>query len=290
MILQALDSYYYRLKDAGHEVSPHGFTVEKIHFEALISADGKLCRFNSLQRPATRGNKFEPKLLIVPKDRDRTSGVHPFFLWDKTAYVLGADVGGKSKRLAEQFQKFKELHCSILNNIDDYGAKAFLKFINTWNPSKSTLLENWPEIAGKNIVFRLDGEIEFLHERPAIANAWINYLKCLPKGAEGICLVTGKQTAISETHPFFIRGVKDSQSSGAALVSFNATAFKSYNKEVVTIHHLVKLWPLTTLQFSIIYWLKQVDNAFKSATPQPYSGPKSQRKSKRSSQPPWAET
>ena len=45
-----------------------------------------------------------------------------------------------------------------------------------------------------------------------------------------------------------------------------------------------------TLQHSIRCLRKIALNAFKSATPQLYSGPKNQPKSKRSSQPPWAET
>lgn len=44
------------------------------------------------------------------------------------------------------------------------------------------------------------------------------------------CLVTGQADVIEPTHPS-ISGVKDAQSSGASLVSFNAPAFCSYGKE-----------------------------------------------------------
>ena len=46
----------------------------------------------------------------------------------------------------------------------------------------------------------------------------------------GICLVTGKKAEISRIHKA-IKGVPGAQSSGAALVSFNAPSFESYGKE-----------------------------------------------------------
>lgn len=44
------------------------------------------------------------------------------------------------------------------------------------------------------------------------------------------CLVTGREDEITATHPA-IKGVRNAQSSGAALVSFNAPAFCSYGRE-----------------------------------------------------------
>ncbi len=44
------------------------------------------------------------------------------------------------------------------------------------------------------------------------------------------CLITGKEDIIVPLHPA-INGVKDAQPSGAAIVSFNASAFCSYERE-----------------------------------------------------------
>ncbi len=230
MILQALNSYYQRLSDAGQNIPPFGFSQEKIHFELVLAPGGKLLRVGNLQITSEKRKQLEPKSLHVPKDKDRTSGVHPFFAWDKTAYVLGADEGGKSKRLQEQFKEFKALQHKVLGSSDDSGAQALLSFLDSWNPPEAERLTYWSELAGKNVVFRLDGEEGFLHQRKAFVDAWLAYLKSQPCGQEGFCLVSGQTTPISETHPFFIRGVKDAQSSGAALISFNANAFTSYNK------------------------------------------------------------
>ena len=59
-------------------------------------------------------------------------------------------------------------------------------------------------------------------------------MECRSKQSEtdisGICLVTGEKTEISRIHRN-IKGVPGAQSSGAALVSFNAPSFESYGKE-----------------------------------------------------------
>lgn len=75
------------------------------------------------------------------------------------------------------------------------------------------------------------GEV-FAHEDPGIEETWNNAYNTPAGDVEGICLVTGKRSAISRIHKT-IKGVPGAQSSGAALVSFNAPAFESYGKNKV---------------------------------------------------------
>ena len=63
-----------------------------------------------------------------------------------------------------------------------------------------------------------------------IASAWDEYYMSDNDMVYMPCLVTGKNASVEAVHPA-IKGVKDSQSSGAALISFNAPAFLSYGKE-----------------------------------------------------------
>ena len=81
-----------------------------------------------------------------------------------------------------------------------------------------------------NVVFRLEGELGFIHDRPA-AKA---LLRRTPEAAEGdaadFCLVTGIAGPPRRLHPA-IKGVPGAQVAGASLVSFNLDAFKSYGKE-----------------------------------------------------------
>lgn len=83
-------------------------------------------------------------------------------------------------------------------------------------------------ISGSNLVFMIDGE--YVHEDPDIRQCWEEYSCQSGTGPEGVCLVTGRREEIARIHST-IKGVQGAQSSGAALVSFNAPAFESYGKE-----------------------------------------------------------
>jgi CRISPR-associated protein Csd1 len=158
-----------------------------------------------------------------------------FFLWDKTAYSLGIDKGEKS---AERtwveaklpFMSFKRFHERQLADTDDEGLRAFLAFLDKWQPAFFDRDLKNPEIIGTNIVFQLDGDRDFLHERQAAKELWVKMLSEADTGEKGGCLVTGRWDAIARLHPA-IKGVYGGQSSGGSIVSFNADAFESYGKE-----------------------------------------------------------
>lgn len=83
-------------------------------------------------------------------------------------------------------------------------------------------------LAGGNLIFRYDGQ--FVHEDPAIRQAWQEYYDQIGDGPDMVCLATGNTGPVENIHPS-VKGVQGAQSSGAALVSFNAPAFCSYGKE-----------------------------------------------------------
>ncbi len=68
----------------------------------------------------------------------------------------------------------------------------------------------------------------YLHEVPALRARWIESLKD-PNATEIMCLVTGRTGSLESGHPI-VKNVEGAQTAGAYLVSFNATAFTSYNK------------------------------------------------------------
>lgn len=67
-------------------------------------------------------------------------------------------------------------------------------------------------------------------EDPEIRKVWEAACVTDKTGEKGICLVTGKKEKIARIHTT-IKGVQGAQSSGAALVSFNAPAFESFGIE-----------------------------------------------------------
>ncbi|HOK67605.1 MAG TPA: type I-C CRISPR-associated protein Cas8c/Csd1 [Anaerohalosphaeraceae bacterium] len=229
MILQELCRYYERLaENPAIEISPPGFSREKIHAEIVLDSDGNLLQFNDLRVP--KGKRLVPREMIVPQSVKRTSSPAPNFLWDNTSYVLGADNKGKPDKAAQCFELFCEFHRELLKTEKEPSILAFLAFLSNWDPQRAPSLNHWDELAGGNVVFRLDGERQYLHEKTAVKKIWLEHKSRNQEGVQGYCLVTGQQQPIARLHPA-VKGVRDTQSSGAAIVTFNLDAFCSYGKE-----------------------------------------------------------
>ncbi len=232
MILQALDAYYQRLADDPSENVPRqGYSREKIHFALVLGQDGTLLDVHDLRE--RQGKKVVPREMAVPAATKRTVGVSPNFLWDNTSYVLGADAKGKPERTRDCFLAFRELLRKAPAD-GDAGITAVLAFLDNWNPDAAPQAVSaflpWDEVVGWNMVFRLDGDMGYIHERPAARAAWDALRGQSADAEQGFCLVTGRLAPIARLHPA-IKGVRGAQSSGAALVSFNLDAFTSYGKE-----------------------------------------------------------
>lgn len=163
----------------------------------------------------------------------RSSGVSANFLCDNSKYMLGVDAEGSGKRVQECFEAAREKHLKILEFSNGPMAMAIKGFFRTWIPEEAIkndkLQEIWEEITdGSNLIFTMDTNEAQKDEEIRIA--WQNFLDQEEECKKGICLVTGKEGEIARIHST-IKGVQGAQSSGAALVSFNAPAFESYAKE-----------------------------------------------------------
>ena len=229
MILQALNEYYGRLVgEADSGIPLRGFSRQPVLFALEIDAAGTLLQVLDLRDDS---KKRAPAQLVLPEPlKTPGSGFSANFLWDNTGYVLGADTNDRPDRAAKASQAFRDRLREVGGQLDDAGLKAVLAFLDGWSPSMAPELEEWKDMAGRNLVFRLTGEKRFVHERPAVRQAWLTYHETTASKSLGQCLVTGRSGPLDPTHPK-IRGVKDAQGTGAALVSFNATAFTSYGKE-----------------------------------------------------------
>lgn len=229
MILNALSDYYERLLNSDDSSIPKfGFGTQKIHFSIVLTRKGELVKIVDIRSPEKK--KMVPAYLTVPEAVKRTSGIASNFMWDNSSYVLGADSKGNPERALEAFDAFKKKHHELGDDIDDEGMAAVLSFIDSWKPEEAANLENWDEKADANFVFQLDDEFNYVHERPAIQNAWAEYFQKSGSDVTGNCLVTGREKPLARLH-MLIKGVRGAQSSGAALVSFNNEAFCSYGKK-----------------------------------------------------------
>jgi len=229
MILKELYDYYHRLEgEPGSSIAPPGFAPQKVSFALLIDPEGQLVQVQDIRDLS--GKKPRPIELILPEAIIRTAGIASNFMWDNTSYVLGADSKNKPNRSLQSFDAFRQLHHKVGDSLRDDGMKSVLKFLDSWNPSKAQKLPDWEEIAGANLVFRLVGERGFVHERATIKQAWLAYMQEESSDQKMDCLISGEHTPIASLHAK-IKGVRDAQSTGAAIVSFNLDAFCSYAKE-----------------------------------------------------------
>ncbi len=229
MILQALNAYYNRLReDRTSGIALPGFAPQKISYALVIDREGQLVEIQDIRDIS--GKKPRPIPLMVPEAVIRSVDVASNFLWDNTGYALGIDDKGKPERTRHTFEAFKSLHHDIGDGVADPGMRAVLRFLDSWDPAKRPSTYDWQDIVGANLVFRLEKERGFVHERPVIVAAWMKHRTTSPDAKCGICLVTGDKTAIAPLHAK-IKGVRDAQSTGATIVSFNLDAFRSYGKE-----------------------------------------------------------
>lgn len=234
MILQALTRYYEDLLSRG-EIAAPGWAPAKISLALYINENGELTQIVPTMVEGTKGKKtvMQPQLMVLPAAVKRTVSIASNFLWDNSAYLLGIDQKGKPERSRECFATASKLHHAVLDSVDSPNARAILAFFDTWEPERAAehpaLIRQLDDVtAGGNLVFRVDGRK--VEEDAAIREAWQRYRDGGESGVKMQCLVTGKEDEIAAVHPS-VKGVRDAQSSGAALVSFNAPAFCSYGRE-----------------------------------------------------------
>lgn len=238
MIVQSLTQYYDAMLKRG-AISAPGWGPASISYAICLDLDGNVQRLVNTTCETVVGKKtvLRPQTMTLPAAVKRSSGIAANFLWDNSIYILGAgkDDGDKKKaqRNIKCFEAAAQLHHDILDGVDSPASRAILKFFDKWKPEDAPNAEALQDIfddvtKGANITFRVDGE--FAYEDEQIRAAW---QRCQESGgdyAKMQCLVTGREDEIPNVHPA-IKGVRDAQSSGAALVSFNAPAFCSYGHE-----------------------------------------------------------
>lgn len=234
MILQALTEHYEALA-AQEKIARPGWADAKISFALCLGESGELERVASTKTEQARGKKtvLAPQNLSLPAPVTRTAGVLSNFLWDNSSYILGVDAKGKPQRSLKCFETCRALHHQVLGGVDSPGARALLDFLDRWDPAAAAehpaLKEDWEElIGGANLVFRYHGD--YLHNDPMIRQAWQRHYDSSGEGPEMVCLVTGQKGPVEAVHPS-IKGVAGGQTSGTALVSFNAPAFCSYGRD-----------------------------------------------------------
>lgn len=232
MILQALVDYYEALAAQGRVAKP-GWGIAKISYALNLDKQGRLLNVISLKLTKQKGKKAVevPQNILLPEATKRTSKVEAQFLWDNAKYVLGLDASGKAERSKQCFEAMAQKCQEILAAAVGEKAAALKAFFASWQPEtahENALLQSYMDdlLSSANLMFKVEGES--VEQDEEIRKAWDAYKSQQASDtAQGICLVTGKKAPVARLHPN-IKGLYGAQSSGAALVAFNALAYESY--------------------------------------------------------------
>ncbi len=241
MILQALNSYYERVAaDAESDMPPFGTSIEKVSFSLIIDDSGALKGVDDLREQS--GKKRLPRKIPVPAAVTRTSGVKANFLWDKAAYVFGADADGPTDDNKSRFESFQALFQEVCQGIEDNAVNSVLAFLQQWDRMKAESVlakyHPWDDLCNANFVFRLDGVPGYIHERNLIREAWLKHIQQSNNAPHIQCMVNGEKNVPQARVHTPIKGVRGGQTSGGYIVSYNATAFVSYGQDKAAVSEM----------------------------------------------------
>ena len=226
MILQALNEYYERKRCV---LPPPGFGPKKIPFVFELDTKGNLIQIRASDKKTVQEKE-------VPKEVERTSTkIFANLLFDTAEYTLGLDPRGKPDRVKKQHEAFIERIRSLPEPAkSDEGVSVVLKFLSDLKANEKEddpkWNQHWQELQKNPYVsFQLQGDGRLVCQRQAVIDAVKSEVDT-PLNGGSICLVTGKQDNIAESH-YHIKGVMNAKSSGAKIVSYNKPAYKSFGKE-----------------------------------------------------------
>ncbi|EYF05347.1 type I-C CRISPR-associated protein Cas8c/Csd1 [Chondromyces apiculatus] len=224
MMLRALHDLASR---KGLIEDPH-YEKKRIDFLLRVNDRGD---FLALVPTEEGGRALEAPVPRLPK---RTVNVAPGFLFDNAKYVLGLG-GSDTARNEECALAFQRLVGELAEETRDEGALAVATFLSRRREQMRKLLSERPASAwtgSEQIAFVREEDGQIVHDRPAVRAFWAGRREReTSEGAAPVrCLITGLVAPASRMHGS-IKRVPGAQSSGAALVSFNAESFTSQGLE-----------------------------------------------------------
>lgn len=249
MIIKALSDYHDILVRDG-KVMREGWCHAKVAFAVCLDRQGNITGIRSLRSvpEGQKSQKERDRVVSVPEQPPRTSGISPAFLCDNSKYFLGygaQKTNGKDKKqkqeknesitfefTPEHFAESSRIHHKLLDACkDSETAAAILAFFDTWKPEEfetHPVVSRYKDLLTQGMLLFIGPDGRFAQDDPVIADAW-NHFYEMQDGATGMCMVTGKTERIATVHPS-IKGIYGAQSSGAKLVSFNKDTFESYGR------------------------------------------------------------
>lgn len=230
MILQKLHDLYSHLeKDGSYDVAPEGYSIVSISFIVELEKDGS---FQLLDNREGEGSRRHGRPMIVPGPKAHSTSIEAFPYRDTATYLLGHHQGaGKPENTRIRFEESMRFHRELSLKILTEETIAVARFFENLNSS------NWkpddPKILTNSGVFRLRGNLQYIHESPQVIAWWKAQLASNEEsGEERFCLITGNYLPVAVTHTPAIGGNMPSPAQAKApIVAFNKGAFESYGNK-----------------------------------------------------------
>jgi CRISPR-associated protein Csd1 len=184
--------------------------------------------------PGKKPPRPKPKYFRIPRRLPSRSGSNPpaEFLADNALYVLGRNT--KDKRTAPEkaiirARAFRDYAETCARATSDPGARAVVSFLDA-NLTGTVNVEIPEETLSNEIfAFALSSDIDLLvTDRPEVEAWWRASRRQVDNSLTATrCLVSGLLANLADKHPK-IKNLPGGNTSGTALISFNANAFESY--------------------------------------------------------------
>ena len=232
--------------------TPAGYCKQAIHFEILLTPEGKIAAINDVKEPKiinlkngkTKTN-YVPIMEQLPV-RTQKPGIDKNTIEHRPLYIFGLnyDKGtltptDATNKAAKSHNCFCEWNEKFFENIDSPICKAYLNFIRTWKPEQETqnphLLALGKEYSSSYYEFGLDGSPETkLHNDSKFKAAYEGYFAQLNADSDSddtelsTCSILGEKLPQARIHDK-IKGI--GSGTGSVLICMKEKAFESYGKK-----------------------------------------------------------
>lgn len=234
MILQALNRYYER----SESLPRVGWVRRGVDYVLVLNAQGECINLESIGE-IKKGKTVPSERLVTAIGKQAmkhtNSGKDANLLWDNASFVLGTGNKGATK-----LASFIDTLDAWLPDLGDAGVAAVMRFCRSLQAAPEgtgALIDKFSarddfEKRDPVMTFRLMGDVEDVHLRPAVRLAYEAALSSSQSESPllGNCLVTGAVGVPIAPNESVIKGVWDGQPAGCNIVAFNARAFESYGK------------------------------------------------------------
>ena len=209
------------------DLPPPLYSERPVRYIVELDASGRLLNSQPTDTadPADRGTR-NGKRRLVPTVQ-RSSGIRPLLLADNAEYSFGlARDPTKQARVDRAHAAYLEVVNRCAADTGDAAVQAVADFLNEDPGEQLDLDHDFDRSA--NVTFGVGDDLPI--EAPAVQRFWAReHDPALAKGAViGQCLVCGKQRPVLKRLQAKLKRVPGGQTSGTALISANAEAFKSY--------------------------------------------------------------